>query len=151
MSVVSFPSSSLGTRSSKLSFGALRFLHLIPCREPLSRTPVEIPCRDPLSRRTKGSGAESRSGASGVSVPKLELGNELPPNTMRKQKLKCFQTGFVLFYPTNDAIHIHFSKSALANWRCVVGRKNLRSLCSQTKARFGCECLARMRKCQQSH
>ena len=118
---------------------------------PLSRTPVENPCRDPLSRRTKGSGAESRSGASGVSVPKLELGNELPPNTMRKQKLECFQTGFVLFYPTNDAIHIHFSKSALANWRCAVGRKNLRSLCSQTKARFGCECLARMRKCQQSH
>ena len=110
MSFVSFPSSSLGTRSSKHSFGALRFLHLIPCR-------------DPLSRRTKGSGAGSRSGASGVCVPKLELGNELPPNTMRKQKLECFQIGFMLFYLANDAIHNHCSKSAVANWRCAVGRK----------------------------
>ena len=37
----------------------------------LRRTAFSAP--HPLSRRTKGSGAESRSGASGVSVPKLQL------------------------------------------------------------------------------
>ena len=36
--VVSFPSSSLGTRSSKLSFGVLRLLHLNPCRVSLALT-----------------------------------------------------------------------------------------------------------------